>query len=406
MTEDHKLRNISFAEHLMPKEEMLEIRTNKKSLMIGIPKEDERFENRICLVPDAVSVLVMNGHRVLVENDAGEGANFSNGDYVAAGAEIVYTADEVFKADIILKVAPLSKEERKKLKPKQIIMSSLHLASQDKEYFMDLIRNKVTAVAFERIKDKSGAYPVIRSMSKIVGNTAVFIAAEFLSSPKYGVGKMFGGFPGIIPTEVVILGAGTIAENAARAAIGMGATVKVFDNSIYKLERLQNNLNNRIFTSIIQPKLLTEHLKTADDVIGAIHASNGLSPCVVTEEMVQQMKEGSIIVDLSIDQGGCFETSDFTTHKDPVVVKHGIPHYCVPNVASRVPNTASFAFSNLFTPMMNKIAEAGGLEPFLNQDHSFGSGVYMYNGIITNRSVGNRFDLPYQDLRLLMAALG
>lgn len=406
MIEENELRNISFSEHLMPKEEMLEIKLKKSSLTIGIPKEDIRFENRVCLVPDAVHVLVLNGHRVLIENEAGLAANFSNKDYSEAGGEIVYSSEEVFKADIIIKVAPLSKTERSYLRAKQIVMSSLHLAGQERDYFRDLIRKKVTTIAFEQIKDKSGAYPVIRSMSKIVGNTAIFIAAEYLSNPRFGVGKMFGGFPGIIPTEVIILGAGNISENAARAAIGMGAMVKVFDNSIYKLERLQNNLNNRIFTSIIQPKTLMNHLKTADVVIGAIHTSKGFSPCVVSEDMVKCMKEGSLIVDLSIDQGGCFETSELTTHKQPLFVKYGIPHYCVPNVASRVPNTASFAFSNVLAPLLNKIADAGGLEQFIKQDYNFCDGIYVFNGTITNKEVGNRFDLPYQDLRLLMAAIG
>lgn len=406
MSEDHTMRNISFSEHLMPKEEMLEIKKKKSSLIIGIPKEDVRSENRVCLVPDAVHVLVLNGHRILIENEAGLAANFTNKDYSDAGGEIVYTTDEVFQSDIIVKVAPLSKSERSRLKANQVVMSALHLAGQEPDYFTDLIKKKVTAIAYEQIKDKSGAYPVIRSMSKIVGNTAIFIAAEYLSNPKFGVGKMFGGFPGIIPTEVVILGAGNIAENAARAAIGMGALVKVFDNSIYKLERLQNNLNNRIFTSIIQPKTLLDHLKTADVVIGAIHTSKGFSPCVVSEEMVKCMKEGSVVVDLSIDQGGCFETSDATTHRNPFIVKHGIPHYCVPNVASRVPNTASFAFSNLLTPLLNKIADAGGLEFFLIQDYGFCKGIYLFKGTVTNKDVGNRFNLPYQDLRLLMAAIG
>lgn len=406
MNEENELRNISFSEHLMPKEEMLEIKMKKSSLTIGIPKEDIRFENRVCLVPDAVHVLVLNGHRVLIENEAGQAANFSNKDYSEAGGEIVYSSEAVFKADIIIKVAPLSKTERSYLRAKQIVMSSLHLAGQELNYFNDLIKKKVTAIAFEQIKDKSGAYPVIRSMSKIVGNTAIFIAAEYLSNPRFGVGKMFGGFPGIIPTEVIILGAGNISENAARAAIGMGAMVKVFDNSIYKLERLQNNLNNRIFTSIIQPKTLMNHLKTADVVIGAIHTSKGFSPCVVSEDMVKCMKEGSLIVDLSIDQGGCFETSELTTHKQPLFVKYGIPHYCVPNVASRVPNTASFAFSNVLAPLLNKIADTGGLEQFIKQEYNFCEGIYVFNGTITNKDVGNRFDLPYQDLRLLMAAIG
>lgn len=406
MNEQNGFIKFSSSEELLPQEEMLEVKNKNSSLTIGIPKESNKLENRVCLVPSAVQLLVQNGHRILLESNAGKSSQFENVEYSEAGAEIVQHAEEVFKADIILKIDPLSNLELNMLKSKQVILSSLCIQSQNADYFKKLITKKITSVAFEKIQDKSEAFPVLRSMSKIVGNTAIMIAAEYLSSPEFGKAKMLGGFPGIKPTNVVIIGAGTVAENAARTALGMGAIVKVFDNSIYKLERLQNTLNNRIFTSIIQPKFLMKELKSADVVIGAIHSSTGMSPCIVTEDMIEKMKPGSVIIDVSIDQGGCFETSRITDHKNPVFKKFDITHYCVPNMASKVPNTASYAFSNFFTPVLLKIASAGGFESFLKQDKGFSQGVYMLNGTVTNKLIGDLYNLPYKEISLLMAAIG
>jgi len=406
MAEQNGFIKFSSSEELLPQEEMLEIKNKNSSLTIGIPKESNTLESRVCLVPGAVHLLTQNGHRVLLQSNAGKASQFEDVEYSEAGAEIVQHAEEVFKADIILKVDPLSDKELKMIKSKQVILSSLCINNHKVDYFKKMIEMKSTSVAFEQIQDKSEAFPVLRSMSKIVGNTAIMIAAEYLSSPEYGKAKMLGGFPGIKPTNVVIIGAGTVAENAARTALGMGAIVKIFDNSIYKLERLQNTLNNRIFTSIIQPKFLMKELKSADVVIGAIHSATGMTPCVVTEEMIQKMKPGSIIIDVSIDQGGCFETSRITDHKNPVFKKFGITHYCVPNMASRVPNTASYAFSNFFTPVLLKIGTAGGFESFLKQDKGLRQGVYMLNGTLTNKLVGDLYNLPYKEISLLMAAMG
>lgn len=396
----------SHAENLMPQEEKLEIRTGNTQLVIGIPKEVSDTENRISLTPDSVQLIVQNGHRVLIESGAGNFANYTNNEYSEAGGEIIKQTNEVFQADILLKVAPLILDEIKMLKERQIVFSMLNLTGQSAQYITSLIEKKVTAVSFERIKDKTGAFPVIRSMSKLVGNAAILVASEYLGNTEFGKGIMLGGFPGIPPTEVVILGAGTVAENAAKAALGMGASLKVFDNSIYKLERLQRNLNQRIYTSIIQPKLLGEVLKTADVLIGAIHAGDGLAPCVVNESMVQNMRPGSVIVDVSIDQGGCIATSQLTDHKNPVFKKYDVTHYCVPNMASSVPHSASLALSNYFAPTVLKIGVGGGLEGFLRTDYGFCQGIYLLNGIITNKQVGQQFNLPYQDIDLLMAAIG
>lgn len=394
----------SGAEKLIPQEEMLEVNRSKSTLTIGVPKEISFQENRIPLAPQAVGLLIANGHKVLIETKAGESANFSDEKYSDVGAEIVYSKEKVFEANLIIKVAPLMTEETELLRAKQTIISSLHIAGQKRKYFEDLMAKRITAIGYEFIKDKTGSFPVIRFMSEIVGNASIFIAAKYLEDIKYGKGSLFGGFPGLTPTEVVILGSGAVAEFAARAALGHGALVKVFDNSIYKLRRLQSNLNTRISTSIIQPLVLQKALKTADVVIGAIHSSEGMSPCLVTEDMVRHMPKGSVIIDVSIDQGGCFETSKPTNHNEPIFVKNDVIHYCVPNIASRVPHTASYALSNFFTPILLRMGEEGGIENLLRTDFGLRKGAYLFNGTLTKPYLGNHFDLPYQDIELLIAA--
>lgn len=232
----------------------------------------------------------------------------------------------------------------------QTLISALQLSTQPKATLEKLAAKKITCIAWDYIRDEEGVFSVVRSMGEIAGNTAVLIAGELLSSFPSGKGLMLGGVAGVQPTEVVIIGAGTVGEFATRAALGLGASVKVFDNSVARLRRLQNAVGNRVFTSIIQPKVLAKAIRRADVAIGALRSSMGKTPCVVTEEMVQHMKEGSVIVDVSIDQGGCFETSRVTNHKEPTFNQFGVVHYGVPNIASRVSRTASFALSNIFSP--------------------------------------------------------
>jgi alanine dehydrogenase len=391
---------------LMPQEEMLEVARKKGSLSIGIPKEITFQENRVSLVPDDVGLLVNHGHHVIVETGAGKNANFQDNDYSEAGAKIAYTAEEVYKeAEIIIKVAPPSLEEIDLMQPKQALFSTLQLPAQPENFIRKLINKKVTALAFEWIKDEDGVFPVIRSMGEIAGGTSILIAAEYLSNVNNGQGAILGGISGVSPTEVVIIGAGTVGEYAARAALGLGATVKVFDNSVYRLRRLQSDIGTRIFTSIIQPKVIAKHLRTADVAIGALRASDGRTPCVVTENMVSEMKVGSVIIDVSIDQGGCFETSKVTNHTNPVFRKHGVIHYCVPNIASRVSRTASYALSTIFAPTLINMGEEGGLTNLIRQSHGVRNGVYIYNGILTNKYLGDLFNLPSKDIDLLVAAL-
>lgn len=389
---------------LLPQEEMLEVATKKSSLHIGIPKEISFQENRVALVPDAVAMLVNNGHRVVVETNAGKASNFSDADYSEAGAQIAHTAEDVYKAELILKVAPPSLKEIAIMKPRQILLSTLQLSIQSDNYVKALMDKKITAIAYGWIQDKEGIFPVIRAMGEIAGGASILIAAEYLSNVNNGPGLILGGISGISPTEVIILGAGTVGEFAARAAIGLGATVKVFDNSLYKLRRIQNALGRRIFTSVIQPKVLQKHLRSADVVIGSIRATKGRTPCVVTEEMVKEMKQGSVIIDISIDEGGCFETSQVTNHTQPVFHKHGVIHYCVPNVASRVSRTASYAFSTIFGPLLMNIAENGSVDRMLKNDSGFRKGIYIYNGMLTNRYLGDLFKIPSKDINLLLAA--
>ena len=330
---------------------------------------------------------------------------FPDNEYIEAGATLVYNSAEVFQSDMIIKVAPPIYSEIEKFKARTTLFSALNLPGQNEAYFKQLISKKITAISYEHIEDKTNSFPVIRSMSEIVGNTSVFIAAEYLCSIEYGKGKSLGGFPGIAPAEVVIIGAGTVGEYAARAATGMGAYVKIFDNSIFKLRSIQNKLGERLYTSVIQQKVLAKALRTADVVIGALNPVNGRTPCVITEDMVKEMPYGSVIIDVSIDNGGCSETSHFTNHTQPVFKKFGITHFCVPNVPSKVPHTASNALSNFFAPVILQIAEEGGVENFLRNDKGVRTGTYLFNGILTSKYVSDLFHIPFQEIDLLMLPL-
>ncbi len=389
---------------LMPQEEMLEVGKSKKQLTIGIPKEIQKFESRVALTPEAVDQLVNSGHEVLIESGAGNGANYSDTDYSELGGFILDNRAAIYQADTILKIAPLSMEEIELLRERQVVISSLHLNSQTKQFVQQLMKKKVTAIAFENIKDEHNCHPVVRSMSTIAGNTSIHIAAEYLSNFRGGKGVMLGGISGITPTEVVILGAGTAAESAVRAALGLGAQVKVFDSSVHRLNRLQNNIGQRIYTSVFHRQVMERSLRSADVLIGAMYLIEQGPRYIVTEEMVKQMKKGSVIVDISIDQGGCIETSECKTQVDPVFTKHGIIHYCVPNLPSRVARTASIAISNVFAPLLQKIGESGGVKQFLKDDKSVRNGVYIFNGILTNNFIGNHFDIPSKDIDLFLTA--
>ncbi|AZJ31633.1 MULTISPECIES: alanine dehydrogenase [Tenacibaculum] len=388
-------------EQLMPQTEMLEIKKQKGDLFIGLPKETHFEEKRISLSPDAVAALVAHGHRIVIETGAGEGANYSDQEYSDAGAKISYDIKEAFACNIVLKVEPPSLEEIQMLNPQTVLISALQLKTQNKKYFEALAKKRVTAIAFDYIKDEHGVFPIVKSLSEIAGIASMHIAAELMTASNGGNGLLLGNIGGVPPTDVVILGAGTVGEFAAKTAIGLGARVKVFDNSITKLRNLQSCVQAPIYTSTIQPKTLQKALMRCDVAIGAIRGKDR-SPVVVTEEMIEQMKDGAVIVDVSIDRGGCFETSQVTTHSKPTFSNHGVIHYCVPNIPSRYSRTASVSISNIFTPYLLEIAEEGGFENAARFDKSLRNGMYFYHGILTNKTVADWFDLPYRDINLLI----
>lgn len=387
----------------VPLEETLEIQRKKKQLFIGIPKETMFQENRIPLTPEAVSVLVRNGHDVVVEHAAGEHSFYEDADYSEAGAHIAYEKNDVFKAEMVIKSSPVSEEEVPMLQPSQVIISPIHLPFLKAAIIEKMMAKKVIAIAFDSIKDEAGTYPIVRSMSEIAGNFAIITAAKYLSNIHNGKGILLGGISGVLPTKVVVIGAGIVGQYATRTALGMGASVKIFDNSLYRLMRLQNSLGQRIDTSVIEPTTLAGELKGADVAVGALKPVNGVTPVVVSEEMVSEMKAGSVIIDVSIDRGGCFETSRATTHEHPIFKKYDVIHYCVPNIASGVSRTASRAISNILMPIVLDCADKGGIDSLLQNKQGIRNGVYLYKGSVTNAPIAKRYNLKYTDLNLIMS---
>jgi alanine dehydrogenase len=385
-------------------EETLDIKPKGARLHIGIPKEIAFQENRIALTPDAVSVLISNGHEVTIEHNAGEAAHFADKDYSEAGAKISYEREEVYKAPILVKSAPVIEADLPLLQYNQMIISPIHLSVLKAELLQKMMEKRITAISFENLKDDSGSYPIVRSMSEIAGSAAMLIAAQYLSSANHGKGVLLGGISGIAPTKVIIIGAGIVGEYAARAALALGASVKVFDNSVYRLKRLQNNIGHRLWTSVIEPRMLAKQLKTCEVAVGALGSETGRTPIVVTEEMVSSMRPGSVIIDVSIDRGGCFETSEITSHENPVYLKYEVIHYCVPNIPSGFARTASQAISNVLMPLLLEAGEDGGFEHMVWHNIHLRSGIYMYKGALTNFYLSERFNLKYTDLNLLIAS--
>ena len=382
-------------------EETLDVKPKGTELLIGIPKECSFNENRIALTPEAVSVMVANGHRVIIETKAGEGASYSDTDYSEAGAKIAHDKKEVFECNLLVKSAPVSESECELLKLNQYIISPIHLSVMKKEILEKMMEKKITALSFENLKDDTGHNPIVRSMSEIAGSAVMLIAGQYLSNPNNGKGVLVGGISGIPPTKVIIIGAGIVGEYAARTALAIGASVKIFDNSIYRLKRLQNNIGGRLWTSVIEPKILAKQLKTCDVAVGALSSTSGRTPIVVTEEMVSSMRPGTVIVDVSIDRGGCFETSQVTTHDHPVFRKFDVVHYCVPNIPSGFARTASQAISNVLMPLLLETADDGGIDSVIWNKENIRAGIYLFKGSLTNFHLSERFDIKFTDLNLL-----
>lgn len=385
-------------------EETLDVKPRGEQLCIGIPKETAFQENRISLTPEGVRVLVLNGHQVVIEHNAGIGAHYCDRDYAEAGAKIVYERKEVFQSPILVKSAPIIEEDVPFLQKNQVIISPLHLSVLKPDLLKKLMEKRITAIAFENLKDDSDSLPIVRSMSEIAGSAVMLIAGQYLGSHNHGKGVLLGGISGIPPTKVIILGAGIVGEFAARAALALGASVKVFDNSVYRLKRLQNSIGQRMWTSVIEPGILAKQLKTCEVAVGALSSNNGRTPIVATEEMVSRMRPGSIIIDVSIDKGGCFETSEITTHEKPTFKKHDIIHYCVPNIPSGFARTASQAISNVLMPLLIEAGDNGGFDNLVWHKVHLRSGIYLFKGALTNFHLSQRFDLKYTDLNLLIAS--
>ena len=385
-------------------EETLDIKPKGVELFIGIPKETSFQENRIALTPEAISVLVANGHRVIMESKAGEGASYSDKDYSDAGAKITSSKKDVFECDILVKSAPVCENEIELLKKNQFIISPIHVTAMKRHTLEKMMEKKITALSFENLKDDSGHNPIVRSMSEIAGSAVMLIAGQYLSNANNGKGILVGGISGIPPTKVIIIGAGIVGEQAARTALAMGASVKIFDNSIYRLKRLQNNIGMRLYTSVIEPGILAKQLKTCDVAVGALASSGGRTPVVVTEEMVSRMRPGSVIVDVSIDHGGCFETSKIMSHTTPVFRCYDVIHYCVPNIPSGFARTASQAISNVLMPLILEMADGGGFESLVWYKINIRSGIYLFKGALTNFHLSERFNLKFTDLNLLIAS--
>ncbi len=385
-------------------EETLDIKAQSAKLYIGLPKETVFQENRVAIIPDAVEVLVNNGHEVIVETTAGEGSKYSDRDFSDAGAKIAYDKEEVYKAAILIKSAPVVAEDLPHLQMNQTIISPIHIPVLRKRIIEQMMEKRITAIGFENLKDDSGAYPIVRCMSEIAGSAVMLLAGQYLGSPNNGKGALLGGISGIPPTKVIIIGAGVVGEFATRTGLALGASVKVFDNNVYRLKRLQNNLGVRVWTSVIEPKILAKQLKTCEVAVGALSSENGRSPIVVTEEMVMAMRPGSVIIDVSIDRGGCFETSEITTHEHPVFLKHDVIHYCVPNIPSGYARTASHAISNVLMPLLLKASDEGGFDEMLWRSINLRNGVYLYKGHLTNFYISQRFDVKFTDLNLLIAS--
>ncbi|WP_276485340.1 alanine dehydrogenase [Paraflavitalea pollutisoli] len=385
-------------------EEKLDIKPKGAQLHIGIPKERAFQENRIALTPEAVGVLISNGHEVVIEHNAGDAAHYRDRDYSEAGARIVYDKAEVYRSPILVKSAPVVEEDLPYLQQNQVVISPIHLSAMKAELLQKMMDKRITAISFENLKDDSDSLPIVRSMSEIAGSAVMLIAAQYLGSANHGKGVLLGGISGIPPTKVIILGAGIVGEFAARAALALGASVKVFDNSVYRLKRLQNNIGQRMWTSVLEPRILAKQLKTCEVAVGALASTSGRTPVVVSEEMVSNMRPGSVIIDVSIDRGGVFETSEITSHERPIFMKYGVIHYCVPNIPSGFARTASQAISNVLMPLLLEAGEEGGFESLVWHKVHLRSGIYLFKGSLTNFHLSQRFDLKYTDLNLLIAS--
>lgn len=387
---------------LFPEECLIREISGKPRLSIGIPRENPNSETRLALTPEGVEIITEEGHSVYVQRGAGDPMSYSDIQYSEAGAYLVNDAVDVFGADIVFKIAPPTPQELNLMNDRATIFSMLQLSNLSRESIEVIMRKKMNAFAYELIKDEQRAFPIVNSIAEIEGNTAIAVISDLMSSERGGKGILLGGVAGISPPEIVILGASITGSVAARAALGLGAMVKVFDHDINKLRKIQHYLGRQVFTSVIHPNVLFKALASADAVIGNLRYINGSDRFMVSDDLVKTMKKGAVIVDLSVDQGGCFETSECRTLANPIFEKFGIIHYCVPNISARVGRTTSMALSNILTPIIMKIGESGSVKQSVTESLGFRHGAFVYNGIMVNHLIGDFYNIPSHEIGLFL----
>ncbi len=369
-------------------------------MRIGIPKERILEEKRVALAPAGVDALVKSGHSVFIENGAGAESHFTDEQYQKVGATIVYSPEETFqRSDMIVKIAPLTEEESEMLQEEQVVFSFLHLALSRKKIIDNILKKRVTAIGYELI-ESDGNLPVMHTMSEIAGQVAIQVAERYLeSSNPHSRGVLMGGITGVAPAAIVIIGAGVVGLTAARAALGRGAHVIILDKDIARLRRMDSFFKGRVTTVVSNPYTLARGAKFADVLIGAASIRGEKAPMLVTEEMVKTMKNGAVIVDVAIDQGGCVETSYPTTMSNPVFERHGVIHFCVPNMPAFVSRTASYGITNASLQYILNIAD-NGLNRTLMGDQGLAKGVCVYNGYCCNETLAETFGCEYRRLHI------
>lgn len=389
---------------LFVKELMLKSDKSKISSVIGIPKENQEVDKRVPLTPETVAILVSSGYRVLIQAGAGLTINYTDTYYAELGAEIVDTAKEVMQADIILKILPPTLEEVGMMRQGAVVFSFLHLHRLSRSLIELMLKKRINAAAYDLMHDDTGSSPFVTTISEIEGASSITLAAELLSNSNGGKGILLGGIAGISPTEVTIIGAGVAGAMAARSALAMGASVKVFDNDISKLRNIRHELSEPLFTSTLQPNVLRNVFRSADVVIGAMQYINKQHFYRISYDLIREMKKGAIIIDLRMAQGGCFETTMEACLPDHPTMfeKHGVFHFCEMSLSSRVARTASIALSNIFISLFTAMADSGGVDNFAQFDRGFASGYYTYSGRMVNVYLGNHFNLPVADIGLYL----
>ncbi|MEY2792710.1 MAG: hypothetical protein RJA76_702 [Bacteroidota bacterium] len=390
---------------ILPMEAMAWTKQNAKSIFIGIPKEISPNENRIPLSPTAVQLLIANGHEIVIESGAGKRAGFSDADYLLAGASITEDISQVWKCPLLLKLTPPTLAEIGLMKPSACIISCAATFLLNEDIIDAMNQKKIMGIGMEYVEDNGGGYPFVRMMAEIAGQMVLPIASQILSSQEES-NILLGNVTGVEPSQIVVLGAGHVVEQVAKAAFHSGIQLQVFDKDIYKLQRLKQSLGFPLITQVIDSENLPKALQSAQLIVGALRSDTGITPCLVTEEMVSKLKPGTLIMDVCIDQGGCFETSELTTLSHPIFRKYGVIHYCVPNIPSKVGKTSSLAISNLLTSFILKSGKTGGVEEMLWQGKSFMKGVYVYKGFVTNSIVGKKFNKPVKEVQLLLLSKG